>query len=106
MNLDEIEKLNARERAALADALELEIMRPVLARTSATREAFFVPMLRNKKQRSDAGGGVVTHGTISAYTTYKCRCDECRRAKREYERKRAIKARQATITPIRDSETG
>ena len=106
MNLDEIEKLNARERAALADALELELLRPALMRSSATRETLFIPVLRNKKQRSDAGGGILTHGTISAYTTYKCRCDECRRAKREYERKRAIKARQATITPIRDFETG
>lgn len=28
----------------------------------------------------------MNHGTYSAYTTGKCRCDECKRAAREYKR--------------------
>jgi hypothetical protein len=36
------------------------------------------------------------HGTYNRYRTYRCRCDLCRKAVREYERERRAARRQAT----------
>lgn len=34
-----------------------------------------------------------THGTLSAYTNHRCRCDECRKAMRRYNRERRARLR-------------
>jgi hypothetical protein len=44
------------------------------------------------------------HGTMNAYANWRCRCDECRKAMREYARARRARARRAGRAVERDRD--
>ena len=44
-----------------------------------------------RKRQREANSRTIPHGTVNAYTNYGCRCNECRQAENEYQRKRYAK---------------
>jgi len=59
-----------------------------------------------KETAKERGYGLAPHGTLTAYKSYECRCQDCRKANAEYEHSRRLKGHTYTKADSLLSDTG